>query len=685
MHSAAKNWFSPAVLCRGLGLVFMIWSVSLGAAIDPGPVDPEEAYRALDIRVTGGAAPGYVNDSACAYCHAEKYRSYQSVGMAKSFYRPGGRAAIEDFEHNRYFHEPSQRHYELTRRDGDYWFRRWQSDAAGEPINELEIKVDWIIGSGHHVRTYVYQNPQGELYQLPLAWYSQDRKWGMQPGFEAADHLGVRRQIRRECMFCHNAYPDVPEGSDLHLEPHRFPKELPEGTGCQRCHGPGDAHVRTLFSGVLDLAAIRGSIVNPGKLSPERRDDVCFECHMLPAVAVTPVRRFERADYSFRPGQDLADYQVVYDIREPGKDPGERFEINHHPYRLQQSRCYQESEGRLSCLSCHDPHRKIPREQRAEHYRPKCMACHQALQHPILSPGPDDGGVPADLDDCAGCHMPETRTHDVIEVTMTDHRIRVVERPQDLLAPREKVPPEIEDVVFLQPERAPVGDLGEIYRSLGLVRPLEGNSIQPMRQLLELLRRHPVDSEVPYMDLVRGLLYRREYSGALQVLEAVDDRFGESPRRLEWSAVALLGQGETAAAETRLRRALELEPDRPEALFNLALILHAKGELETAETLLQAALALRPYMAKGWYYLGKVNAGAGRPAAAVAGYRRALGIDPLHTRSYLEIAQVLKAMDQENEALRYLRHGSRHARKPELVQAALDAATEAAGSSPRAD
>ena len=89
-------------------------------------------------------------------------------------------------------------------------------------------------------------------------------------------------------------------------------------------------------------------------------------------------------------------------------------------------------------------------------------------------------------------------------------------------------------------------------------------------------------------------------------------------------------------------------------------------------------------MAKGWYYLGKVNAGAGRPAAAVAGYRRALGIDPLHTRSYLEIAQVLKDMDQENEALRYLRHGSRHARKPELVQAALDAATEAAGSPPRA-
>jgi tetratricopeptide (TPR) repeat protein len=252
-----------------------------------------------------------------------------------------------------------------------------------------------------------------------------------------------------------------------------------------------------------------------------RRDDVCFQCHMLPTVAVMPVRRFERADYCFRPGKDLADYQLVYVIRERGKNPGERFEINH---------------------------------------------------------------------------------------------------------------------------------------------------------LLELLRRHPVDSEVPYMDLAWGLLSRREHAGALQILEAVSGRFGESPRGLEWSAVALLGQGETEAAELRLRRALELVPDRPEALFNLALVLDAKGEFEAAEARLRAALALRPPVAKAWYYLGKGSAGAGRPKAALAAYRRALEIDPMHGRSYLEIAEVLKELGQDQEALRYLRHGIRHARKPEPLHAALAAA-----------
>jgi len=684
MRNACRRLLPTRIPHRFLGLIMLtLWSI--GSAIaELGPVDPEEAYQALDIRVSSGAAPGYVNDHTCSYCHAEKYRSYQSVGMAKSFYRPSSRPAIEDFEHNQFFHAPSQRYYSLTRRNGDYWFRRWQLDDAGEPINELEIKVDWIIGSGSHVRTYLYQNPLGELYELPLAWYSQDGKWGMQPGFEKADHQGVRRQVRRECMFCHNAYPDVPEGSDRRFELHRFPEQLPEGTGCQRCHGPGDAHVRTLFSGNLDLEEIRSSIVNPGKLDPERRDDVCFECHMLPAVAIPPVRRFERADYSFRPGQDLADYTVIVDILEHGKDPGERFEINHHPYRLRQSRCYTESKGRLSCLSCHDPHRKIRPEQRAEHYRPKCLACHQSLQHPGLAQDAIADGIPPELDDCTRCHMPETRAQDVIEVTMTDHRIRVVDRPQELLAPRKKQDPDIEDVVFLQPERAPAGELGEIYRTLGIVRPLEGHSLQPLRHLLNLLRQRPVDSEVPYLDLVQGLLLRQEYAGALQVLESVHGRFGESPRSLEWSAVAMIGQGEISAAEERLLKVLESDPNQPEALFNLALIHYTRGELEAAEARLREALALRPWMSQGWYYLGKVNAEAGRPTLAVDGFRRALAIDPAHSRAYVEIARALGDLGKEEEARRYLLHGSRHAREPTRVRAALEAmaARAGAGASP---
>ncbi len=188
------------------------------------------------------AADEYVADRECAACHRQIYRSYQAVGMARSFSRPGDAAVIEDFEHGDYFHEPSGRHYQMIRRGDGYLMRRYQLDDQGREINLLEQPVSWIIGSGEHSRGYLYRTPSGELFQLPLVWYTQTKRWGMAPGYDTAYHDGVTRPITRECMFCHNAYPNVPPGTDAYGAPHVFPDELPQGTGCQRCHGPGAAH-----------------------------------------------------------------------------------------------------------------------------------------------------------------------------------------------------------------------------------------------------------------------------------------------------------------------------------------------------------------------------------------------------------------------------------------------------------
>ena len=44
------------------------------------------------------------------------------------------------------------------------------------------------------------------------------------------------------------------------------------------------------------------------------------------------------------------------------------------------SRCYTESSGALSCLTCHDPHRDS--ERSASFYEQKCLACHQTAGSP---------------------------------------------------------------------------------------------------------------------------------------------------------------------------------------------------------------------------------------------------------------------------------------------------------------
>ncbi|MGH9362739.1 MAG: cytochrome c3 family protein, partial [Thermoanaerobaculia bacterium] len=400
------------------------------AAAEPPAEDP---LAALGYEVTAGAAPGYLEDKVCATCHRDLARSFQQVGMARSFYRPRPATDIEDFGAPALVHAPSRQRFTLRRSGERLVFRRDQEGPDGRPINVLEQEVDWILGSGNHARTYLYRTPGGELFQLPISWYTQTRSMGMAPGYDRPDHDGVVRRVRRECMFCHNAYPQMPAGSDAHAAPQVYPPALPEGIGCQRCHGPGAEHVRRAFGGA-ELEPVRAAIVNPARLAPERRDEVCFQCHLQPSVALPGIVRFGRGDYSFRPGEPLAAFRLGVDVEEEDRRPEDRFEINHHPYRLRQSRCWTASPaGALSCLTCHDPHAKVPEPERAAHYRAACLTCH--AEDACTGTAAHGGAVQMETADCVSCHMPQRRTQDVVRVVMTDHRITRRAGGPELLAP----------------------------------------------------------------------------------------------------------------------------------------------------------------------------------------------------------------------------------------------------------
>jgi predicted CXXCH cytochrome family protein len=585
----------------------------------------------LGIPVSAGAAPGFVDDSACASCHRAIAASYREKGMARAFRRPRPESDIEDFSAPPLLHSASGQSFQMTRSGDRLFFRRWQTDAAGKPVNVFEAPVDWILGSGDHARTYLYQTAAGEIFQLPLAWYSQEKSWGMAPGFDRADHDGVLRRVRRECVFCHTSYPDVPAGADAYGAPQVFPTHLPEGIGCQRCHGPGADHVWLAMGGIGMREEIRASIFNPGKQAAGRRDEVCMSCHLQPSVALSGLRRFGRGDFSFRAGEPLADYLVQVDVDEAGRLPADRFEINHHPYRLRQSLCFVKSGGALSCLTCHDPHRRIPAEERAAHFRAACLTCHR----PHSSSEPAQA---AERSDCVSCHMPKRRTQDVVHAVMTDHLIRRQPGGPELLAPLAEGEPALTGVRLLD-SHVPGGALGEVYRAATVVRAVRSpEAVAYLEKTLAVAKPPEIE---PWLDLAQGQLGLRRFAEAERTLGEILKNHPGHPLALEWLALARAGQGKIDDSILLLQSILTSpNAERAEAEFNLGLLLATRGRLQEAEPHLQRALEARPNLAAAWFHLGEVRAGLGRPAEAAACYRRALELDLRMTSAYVSLGKL---------------------------------------------
>ena len=649
----------PAFFGLSFGLfVGVVCALSYGWAQDLPETPEKDPLSMLGFQASTGAAAGYVPDRACGTCHADKYLSYQKVGMARSFADTESFTPMEEFGRE-FYHEPSQRYYQIRREGKKLMFRRFLRDDKGLPIHEFEILIDWVMGSGNRARSYLYQTESGEMYMLPLGWYSENKEWGMSPGFESPHHPGVLRRVPRECMFCHNAFPEVAEGSDLHWKPQRFPQTLPHGTGCQRCHGPGAEHMRAAITGKTP-ETIRAGIVNPRRLPPEQRDSVCFQCHMLPTVVMAGSRRFDRPDYSFRPGQKLADYMVHVNITAENFSQKDRFEINHHGYRFWQSRCYRESKGQLACFTCHDPHVKPESKAFRARVSDLCRGCHPDL---AASHQPS----PADQGECVGCHMPTRRTGDVVLVTMTDHRIS--RGPFDagqLVEPIEKVDPIVTDIQ-LMPFGEPLTDkLRSIYRILPVLRANAAVS-DAAHSLKALLVNSDYLGPVPYLDLIESQIKLHEFEEAEKTARFLlqhDQDLSSAWMQLGVAQVALDKSEQGIAA---LKRSLALDPT-PEVHYDLGLAYFKQDQKGPALEQLEIATNLRPNFYLAWMYKGRVLAALGQSAAAKQALIRALEIDPGHTQAYVDLIELLRRLQEPASADRYLAVALRVAREPALLK-----------------
>ncbi|HLK67713.1 MAG TPA: tetratricopeptide repeat protein [Bryobacteraceae bacterium] len=595
-----------------------------------------------------GPSDTYADPKVCAQCHREIAAEYARTGMGRSFFTPSAANTIEDYAKTpEYDHALSDSHYSMRVRDGRYFQRRWQLDGRGNQINVEDLKIDYVMGSGNHARSYLHRTERGMLIELPLGWYPDGGgHWGMVPGSDT-EHPQTRRFVSYKCMFCHNGYPSIPTANQLPGSEPVFLGELPQGIDCQRCHGPGDGHARN---------PARGKIVNPAKLNPERRMEMCMQCHLettsgrIPAV----LQRFDRSTFSYVPGQPLGEFAISFD-HAPGTGHEGKFEAVSSVYRLRQSRCFLESAGKLECATCHNPHR-IPRgEEAVRHYSGICRQCHESA-HPA--------DAKATTADCITCHMPKRRVDDAPHVIMTDHLIQR-RAPANALAEFAERPPEEYhgEVVPYYPSPLPDTPRNALYRAVAQVGL--GNNVAAglpeLARLVEQFKPEPIEFYLVLGDgwksqgdlekaagaYQQALRIAPDSARAMRALAAVDAPHAEqilaravqvAPADPEsWFRYGVL----TASAE-RIQKAISLDPWLPDQSRRLAEVSHSVAALRDA-------LRTDPFDEAAWDVGGRILAEKGEFADAFFDFERAIKLRPDAHYRY-DYALALVRADRFDEA-----------------------------------
>ena len=605
------------------------------------------------------AHAGYVDAKVCATCHSQIFKTYQVTGMANSFSSARlentiGNAPTKD---SQYYHAASESHFSVMQRSGKYYLRRDQVGYQGKETNVEDKSIDFVIGSGRHARTFLHWTNRNTLQELPLGWYAENGgHWGMNPGYDRADQPGSRRTISYECIFCHNAYPQIPSRHDGFGAEAAFLTPIPTGIDCQRCHGPGSEHVKRARAPGATQQEIRSSILNPSRLATDREMEMCMQCHLQTTSTALPhsILRYDRAPFSYRPGEPLGNYILFFDRASPSAD---RFEIAQSAYRLRQSECFLKSNGALRCTTCHDPHGAITGQAEMAHYNGICRQCHQVESDAAVTAATHTASS-----NCVACHMPKRRTDDVVHVIMTDHRIQRRKPEGNLLA---TIPISHEDdigyhgeVVAYYPRPLPSTPENLLYLAVAQVRTWT-NLRDGLPQLKRLLKLYHSERGEFYLELADGLRVAGEAEAALPFYEESARRQPDSLTiRRMWATALMSLQRWTEAAEV-CRSALQFAPDDPAGWYLLGQIYLGQQKVSDAVKAFHQALILDPESAEANNGLGIGLVTLGDRVGAEKAFREAIRLQPGFVQPYSALGNLLSWKDDLPQASYYFETATR--------------------------
>jgi hypothetical protein len=494
------------------------------------------------------SSTSYVGSTACSPCHSGIYRSFTKTAMGRSMVSA---ALVPDLALPAHFtNDKIDRRFDVFKRDGKLYQSEYAVAADSSEIFRDTRPMEWLIGAGINGYGPVVEQDH-YLFQAPLSFYTRPGAWGPSPGYEATD-LGFNRPILAGCIFCHSGRANPVAGANGQYADPTF-SEL--SIGCENCHGPGAAHIQVMSS---PSGAAKGTqIVNPSRLTSYLANNICMACHQTgDARVLKPGKTY--ADV--RPGQPLDEILKILIVPPAPESPPDVDHVEHY-YSMTLSKCYRSSEGRMSCISCHDPHVQPTAEEAPAYFAARCLKCHtnQSCKIPLetrLHRQPSN--------DCAGCHMPRRDIQVISHSTATNHRI--------LARPDEPFP----DITFHQTTAA-LPDLIDLD-------PPPGRQDAPLPPLTLLQAYGELAATKPQ--------YAGPYLKVLAQLEKSDP-----DNALVQAAVGRreLKSGNFASAAEHLQRALSLGPPLATTCADLADALTHLDRKDEAVTWLDKSIQLDPF------------------------------------------------------------------------------------------
>lgn len=605
---------------------------------------PEAEKEATYLNLAPGVQ--YVGMETCRSCHTNIHETFIHTGMGRSFdLASKSKSAATYGNHALVYDEKSNFYYKPYFEKDTLFIKEFRLEGR-DTVHQRTEKISYIIGSGQHTNSHIL-NVNGYVYQAPITYYTQEGKWDMAPGFATKKNERFDRFLTAECLTCHNHYPEQVPGSINKY------KAMPTGIECERCHGPGELHVKQKLAGeIIDTSRfIDYSIVNPSDLPRDLQMDLCQRCHLQGIAVLEEGKSF----YDFKPGMRLNEVLNVFLPRYT--DSHEQFIMASQADRLRLSKCYQLSE--MTCLTCHNPHKSIEVTGRAQ-YNSACQSCH--TQQPQRLCKADEAAILAKANDCSGCHMPRSGSIDIPHVNITDHYIQ----PK----PNVQIPSLAQDSrAFLGLQMLTKTEPALLDMAKGYIALFDKYVAAPV--MLDSARYYLDRSTQSEKDKAKTLIhyhfanndyaailalapkswpvFREDGWTAYRIGEAYyqQGQFAEArtffeaacakmPYHLDFQeklGVSLIQLGERSRAKEVLEWVLGENPKRAVALCNLGFVYVLEGAYEQGEKLYDLALALDPDYEQALLNKGAVRLLAGDKVAAKQLLERVLKINPEHAQA----------------------------------------------------